>query len=123
MHTKSSSRRPWAPASTSLLGFHSPPPPPPALALSGPPEHRHLPTRTPTTLHSPLEPSASTATLFGATNPYEAVCGTPSLRSSQSQQLIRCTDSAKATDEKQTEANWDILLTVWDKVNEDGEAG
>ncbi|KAK4049882.1 hypothetical protein OIO90_005271 [Microbotryomycetes sp. JL221] len=30
---------------------------------------------------------------------------------------------AKATDEKQTEVSWDILLTVWDKVNEDGEAG
>ncbi|SGZ20861.1 BQ5605_C021g09307 [Microbotryum silenes-dioicae] len=37
-------------------------------------------------------------------NPYEAVV-------------------AKATDEKQTDANWDILLTVWDKVNEDGEQG
>lgn len=31
--------------------------------------------------------------------------------------------TAKATDEKQTEVNWDILLTVWDKVAEDGEAG
>ncbi|GAA5973824.1 hypothetical protein JCM21900_005647 [Sporobolomyces salmonicolor] len=30
---------------------------------------------------------------------------------------------AKATDEKQTEINWEIALTVWDKVNEDGEAG
>ncbi|SCV74885.1 BQ2448_7914 [Microbotryum intermedium] len=39
-----------------------------------------------------------------AVNPYEAVV-------------------AKATDEKQTDVNWDILLTVWDKVNEDGEQG
>ncbi|GAA5990123.1 hypothetical protein JCM10908_005833 [Rhodotorula pacifica] len=30
---------------------------------------------------------------------------------------------AKATDEKQTEINWEIALTVWDKVNEDGETG
>ncbi|GAA5878262.1 hypothetical protein JCM3774_001134 [Rhodotorula dairenensis] len=30
---------------------------------------------------------------------------------------------AKATDEKQTEINWEIALTVWDKVNEDGESG
>ncbi|GAA6020000.1 hypothetical protein JCM10207_006754 [Rhodosporidiobolus poonsookiae] len=30
---------------------------------------------------------------------------------------------AKATDEKQTEINWETALTVWDKVNEDGEAG
>lgn len=30
---------------------------------------------------------------------------------------------AKATDEKLTVENWDILLTVWDKVNEDGEPG
>ncbi|GAA5852174.1 hypothetical protein JCM8547_006689 [Rhodosporidiobolus lusitaniae] len=30
---------------------------------------------------------------------------------------------AKATDEKQTEINWEIALTVWDKVNEDGEQG
>lgn len=30
---------------------------------------------------------------------------------------------AKATDEKQTVENWDVLLTVWDKVNDDGEAG
>ncbi|GAA5894319.1 hypothetical protein JCM6882_007629 [Rhodosporidiobolus microsporus] len=29
----------------------------------------------------------------------------------------------KATDEKQTEINWEIALTVWDKVNEDGETG
>ncbi|GAA5823207.1 hypothetical protein JCM10212_003911 [Sporobolomyces blumeae] len=29
----------------------------------------------------------------------------------------------KATDEKQTEMNWEIALTVWDKVNEDGESG
>ncbi|GAA5990282.1 hypothetical protein JCM11641_006385 [Rhodosporidiobolus odoratus] len=29
----------------------------------------------------------------------------------------------KATDEKQTEINWEIALTVWDKVNEDGEQG
>ncbi|GAA5979865.1 hypothetical protein JCM5350_005524 [Sporobolomyces pararoseus] len=29
----------------------------------------------------------------------------------------------KATDEKQTEMNWETALTVWDKVNEDGEAG
>ncbi|KAK4050243.1 hypothetical protein OIV83_003564 [Microbotryomycetes sp. JL201] len=43
--------------------------------------------------------------MFGKpTNPYEEVV-------------------AKATDEKQTEVSWDILLTVWDKVNEDGEAG
>lgn len=31
--------------------------------------------------------------------------------------------AAKATDEKQTEINWEIALTVWDKVNEDGETG
>jgi hypothetical protein len=31
--------------------------------------------------------------------------------------------TAKATDEKQTEINWEIALTVWDKVNEDGETG
>ncbi|BGP17864.1 hypothetical protein JCM10213_008339 [Rhodosporidiobolus nylandii] len=30
---------------------------------------------------------------------------------------------AKATDEKQTEINWEIALTVWDKVNDDGEQG
>ncbi|GAA5827009.1 hypothetical protein JCM5353_008884 [Sporobolomyces roseus] len=30
---------------------------------------------------------------------------------------------AKATDEKQTEMNWEIALSVWDKVNEDGETG
>ncbi|KAL8276379.1 hypothetical protein RQP46_011224 [Phenoliferia psychrophenolica] len=30
---------------------------------------------------------------------------------------------AKATDENQTGENWEIFLTVWEKVNEDGEAG
>lgn len=29
----------------------------------------------------------------------------------------------KATDEKQTEMNWELALTVWDKVNEEGETG
>ncbi|GAA6017332.1 hypothetical protein JCM11491_000635 [Sporobolomyces phaffii] len=29
----------------------------------------------------------------------------------------------KATDEKQTEINWETALSVWDKVNEDGETG
>jgi hypothetical protein len=30
---------------------------------------------------------------------------------------------AKATDEKQTVEAWDVLLTIWDKVNDDGEDG
>ena len=30
---------------------------------------------------------------------------------------------AKATDENQTAEDWSIFLTVWEKVNEDGEAG
>ncbi|GAA5907319.1 uncharacterized protein JCM6883_001169 [Sporobolomyces salmoneus] len=29
----------------------------------------------------------------------------------------------KATHEKQTEMNWELALTVWDKVNEEGETG
>lgn len=31
--------------------------------------------------------------------------------------------TAKATDEKQTEVNWDTLLSVWDKVVDEGETG
>lgn len=31
--------------------------------------------------------------------------------------------TAKATDEKQTEINWEVALNVCDKVNDDGETG
>lgn len=42
--------------------------------------------------------------MFKSSNPYEEVV-------------------AKATDGALTEVDWGVYLTVWDKVNEDGEPG
>ena len=73
--------------------------------------------------------------MFGKpSNPYDEIIGiflslsprpfliAPTF-SSLNQSLRVCVCSAKATDEKQTEMNWEVALTVWDKVNEDGETG
>ncbi|CEQ41504.1 SPOSA6832_03237, partial [Sporobolomyces salmonicolor] len=73
--------------------------------------------------------------MFGKpNNPYEEIIGPFLLRTNSPRTtpltLSLCVivrglrvNPAKATDEKQTEINWEIALTVWDKVNEDGEAG
>lgn len=40
----------------------------------------------------------------GSTNPYDSIV-------------------EKATDEAQTGESWDLLMTIWEKVNSDGETG
>ncbi len=69
--------------------------------------------------------------MFKAANPYDEIVGT-SPRPGRSGLMwgglralteARCGSTAKATEEKQTEVNWDTLLSVWDKVADEGETG
>ena len=71
--------------------------------------------------------------MFGRpANPYDEVVGEPaptpppprptSTNHSSPRRHSRLR-AAKATDEKQTEINWEVALNVCDKVNDDGETG